>query len=229
MSPTTSKIVRLLALLTVAAALGASVAGGSSPAPLEVPELQLGDAVSQTDRDPQERAPDAGGILPDPPVLPPVAGCRHGGLVVSGATLRRVKHATLCVINAERTRRGLRRLKLDRRLRKAATRHSQDMVKRRYFSHDSPSGRKLVHRVRAVRYLRRSRSWVVGENLAWGNGAITSPEAIVQAWLASPPHRANLLSARYSSVGVGVASGTPLRRGSGATYTANFGRVRKSR
>ena len=48
----------------------------------------------------------------------------------------------------------------------------------------------------------------VGENLAWGTGPLAGARSIVNMWLASPEHRANLLRAGYHTVGVGVRSGT---------------------
>jgi hypothetical protein len=62
---------------------------------------------------------------------------------------------------------------------------------------------------------------VVGENIGWGQGALTTPRSIVDAWMASPGHRENLLSRDYTEVGLG-ALGTP-GAGAGATYTTDFG------
>src|SRR4051812_40447919 len=59
-----------------------------------------------------------------------------------------ISSATLCLLNAERTERGLRPLKLNRRLSRAATAHAGDMVRRDYFSHDSLSGASFVDRIR---------------------------------------------------------------------------------
>ena len=57
-----------------------------------------------------------------------------------------------------------------------------------------------------------------------GNGGLATPRAIVEAWMASPPHRETLLNASYRTVGIGVALGVPVRdAGDGATYTADFG------
>ena len=55
-----------------------------------------------------------------------------------------------------------------------------------------------------------SRSWSVGENLAWGTGVLATPRATVRAWMHSPDHRANLLDRRFADVGIGVAAGAPI-------------------
>ncbi|TML65334.1 MAG: CAP domain-containing protein, partial [Actinobacteria bacterium] len=63
---------------------------------------------------------------------------------------------------------------------------------------------------------------VVGENLAWGTGAYSAAKAIVQEWLASPEHRANLLRPGFRLVGVGSAVGTFVGRAGATVVTADF-------
>jgi uncharacterized protein YkwD len=131
--------------------------------------------------------------------------------------------ATLCLINSVRRAHGLSTLRLNRRLSSAARGHSRDMVRRRYFAHDTPEGLSPAHRVRATGYLAGHRRWLVGETLAWWRGSAT-PATIVTAWMHSPPHREVLLGASYRDVGLGVVLGLPGPRGhDGATYTADFG------
>jgi uncharacterized protein YkwD len=132
--------------------------------------------------------------------------------------------STICLVNAERTQRGMRPLRINRRLSRAATRHAGDMVRRTYFSHDSLSGASFVDRIRKAGYLRGPRGWVVGENLAWGTGDRSSPAAIVQAWMNSPGHRANILQRRFREVGIGMVMAAPEELpGPAATYATDFG------
>lgn len=142
--------------------------------------------------------------------------------VVPGDDLAPVRSATLCLVNLERTQRGLRPLKANGKLEKAATGHSRDMVSRSFFSHDAPGGSTMTTRIKASGYLSGARSATFGENIAWGTGSLGSPLQIVRSWMASPGHRANILSRAYAEIGVGVASGAPGQDG-GATYTTNFG------
>jgi uncharacterized protein YkwD len=139
---------------------------------------------------------------------------------------KRTRELTLCLLNEERARHGLGALTENPLLDLAATAHSDDMVTRNYFEHDTPEGSTPEDRIRGTGYVRPpGRS--VGENIAWGLGPKASPAAIVDHWMHSPPHRANILRAAFEEVGIGVAFGVPQlpgrRSGAGATYTTDFG------
>jgi len=130
-------------------------------------------------------------------------------------------------INQERAGRQLRGLGADQRLTLAAVRHARDMVRRGYFSHVIPGGRRMTSRVQATGYLRNARSWWLGETLAWGTGDRSTPAAIVAAWMDSAAHRRVLLGRQYREVGIGVALGTPFvsARDDAATYAAELGLI----
>jgi hypothetical protein len=64
---------------------------------------------------------------------------------------------------------------------------------------------------------------VVGENIGWGQGPLSTPRAMVEAWMNSPGHRRNILADDYAEVGLGLALGTPESTTWGATYTTDFG------
>lgn len=83
----------------------------------------------------------------------------------------------------------------------AAEEKLRDMFARQYFAHDNPDGEGIATAVRAAgyAYLR------VGENLALGN--FPSDQALVEAWMASPGHRANILERRFTEIGVAVGEG----------------------
>lgn len=148
--------------------------------------------------------------------------CHGAGKVPTSATLDQTRETTLCLLNAERRKHGLAKLRENEKLRVAAERHSEDMEQRHYFDHVTPGGVGHLARVRSSGYLRDTRSWSVGENIAWGSGRLATPRAIVRSWMQSPGHRENILSRRYRDIGIGLASGTP-QGGDGATYTTNFG------
>jgi uncharacterized protein YkwD len=135
--------------------------------------------------------------------------------------------STLCLLNAQRARYGLRPLRMSSQLSAAARRHAADMRRRHYFSHVSLDGTDFVKRIRRTGYLRRAGSWYVGENLAWGAGpGRSSPRGIVTAWMNSPPHRHNILDSRFREIGIGVAIGAPRRSVSSlpaGTYATSFG------
>lgn len=106
------------------------------------------------------------------------------------------ERAVVSLVNQERARAGLPALRLDAELCRLARIKSQDMRSVRYFSHTSPTYGSPFDMMRSfgVRYSS------AGENIAMG---FFSPEAVVDAWMNSEGHRANILSARYSAIGVG--------------------------
>jgi uncharacterized protein YkwD len=130
--------------------------------------------------------------------------------------------AVLCLLNAQRLTHGLPALRLDARLTRAAQAHSADMAAHRYFAHDSRDGHSFYARIARTGWTRHRSGWTVGENLAWGAGAAATPAAIVAAWMHSPPHRRNILEARYRAIGIGVADRAPNGR-RGGTYSTDFG------
>jgi uncharacterized protein YkwD len=131
---------------------------------------------------------------------------------------------TLCVLNAKRHAHGLRPLRLGKKLARAARRHSRDMVAHTYFSHTSRSGAGFTTRIARTGWMDGKHRWTVGENLAWGGGAQSTPRKIVKSWMASADHRRNILRRGFHEIGIGVANGVPVAgAGSGATYTTDFG------
>ena len=151
--------------------------------------------------------------------------CAGAGATARQASTRQLVRSTLCLLNAERRRHGLRRVRLSKRLSGAAGRHSRDMVRNGYFSHTSLSGATFVDRIRRSGYLNGAFTWMVAENLAWGAGSLSSPGKIVQAWMHSPGHRHNILTHRFVHIGIGVVRGAPqsVRGMAAATYTTDFG------
>jgi uncharacterized protein YkwD len=135
--------------------------------------------------------------------------------------------ATLCLLNAQRARYGVRPLRMSTSLSQAARRHAADMERRHYFSHVSLDGSNFVQRIRRTGYLRRAGRWFVGENLAWGAGTNrSSPRGIVAAWMNSPPHRHNILDSRFREIGIGIVVGAPRRNVfslPAGTYATDFG------
>ena len=132
-------------------------------------------------------------------------------------------NSALCLVNQERTSRGLRPLKSNRHLARAARNHANDMVARGYFSHDSMNGNSFVDRIRKAGYVPARAFPSLGEDLAWGSGSLGTPREIVQGWMESPGHRANILNPRFREGGMGVAFGDPGAGEDGVTYALDFG------
>jgi uncharacterized protein YkwD len=150
--------------------------------------------------------------------------CAGADLIPSSTNAPEIRGATLCLLNAERRAHRLRSLRSNSRLRRAAQSYAQQMVQQDFFAHVSPSGSTLIQRIRRTAYLSTAHSWSVGENLAWGTGALATPAETVQNWMDSPPHRHNILTRSFKEIGIGVALGAPGQGADGATYTTEFGR-----
>jgi len=211
----------------------ASVLPGA-PISAGVTDGRLGGALTETS-DGRPRELSQGGRL-DPRVLRPAPNLREGvaagdscanaDLQPDRANLGTIAVATVCLLNAERADRGLTALKADRRLERAALSHAGDMVEHLYFSHDGRNGSRPAQRIRAAGYLSSGGTWRIGENLAWGTGALATPRAIMAAWMNSSGHRANILQPAYREIGVSVLAGNPAsRNGAGATFVTEFGVV----
>ncbi|QIB42372.1 CAP domain-containing protein [Streptomyces aureoverticillatus] len=126
--------------------------------------------------------------------------------------LARTTADVLTLTNSHRTAAGLRPLAPDLRLTTAAQAHSADMVARAFYSHTAPDGSEPWHRAAAAGSPHRT----VGENIACGQ---RSAAEVVQGWMDSPGHRANILKPAFTHLGVGYAGG-----GSAGTYwTQLFG------
>lgn len=134
------------------------------------------------------------------------------------------ERATLCLLNQERRARGLRRLSANSDLRLAGERHARDMVERKYFAHTAPGGTSFVTRIKQTDYIPSRAAWSLGENLAWGSGAASTPRQIVRQWMDSPGHRVNILQRSYRQIGVAIVRGVPIAGiAGGATYATEFG------
>jgi uncharacterized protein YkwD len=224
----------LASTLTVAACGGDGPERESAPASVSIGEARI--ATNDRRSGGLEPSEQRGGVVQGAPSLddldrsdPPESvagrgGCGSVSLQPTESNLAQIERATRCLINVERRSRGLRGLRPNRRLARAALGHSRDMVRRSYFAHDSRSGASFSDRIRRRGYMTRATRWAVGENIAWGAGPRATPRRIVEAWMDSPPHRANILNRRFREIGLGIVLGAP-RRGTpaAATYNTAFG------
>jgi uncharacterized protein YkwD len=117
----------------------------------------------------------------------------------------------LKLVNDERVRAGQPPLEFSPLLMSAARAHSIDMAERRYLGHDSPAGDTPADRVRmmGINYEELAESLYRDDT----SNVETLPNRVVKGWLASPSHRANMLSTRFRIAAVGIA-----RSGDGKIY-----------
>ena len=104
----------------------------------------------------------------------------------------------LTLVNQQRAANGLKALSMDSALTKTATLKSQDMAKLGYFDHTSPTYGSPFDMMKQFGITYRA----AGENIAMGQ---TSPQQVMQDWMNSPGHRANILNSSFTKLGVGIA------------------------
>lgn len=102
----------------------------------------------------------------------------------------------LRLVNVERTKAGLPALKNDWELARVAEHKSQDMAQKGYFSHTSPTYGSPFDMMKAYGINYKA----AGENIAKGQ---RTPQEVVNAWMNSSGHRANILSSNFTHIGVG--------------------------
>jgi uncharacterized protein YkwD len=106
-------------------------------------------------------------------------------------------------INAQRTSRGLRALRVSRGLTAAANSHTNQMGHLGFFEHESVNGAPFWRRIQ--RFYPAGRGyWSVGENIFW-ESPDTSAASAVREWMHSPPHRENILDSEWRDVGISAA------------------------
>jgi uncharacterized protein YkwD len=163
------------------------------------------------------------GLTAIPAVAAAASPCSSAAGKPSTMTPATMLSDTQCLLNQKRAEHGLPALELDSQLTRAALGHSRDMVAKRYFQHDSLSGRRFGTRIASTGWMDGRRRWAVGENIAWGAGSRATPRAIMRSWMRSAPHRYNILHGGFRVVGIGVTRGTPVAGLRGGTYTTDFG------
>lgn len=125
----------------------------------------------------------------------------------SGVTARIVQ-----LVNAERAKAGCQPLTLNSTLTKAAQAHSADMAAHQNMSHTGSDGSTPGDRITRAGYTWSS----YGENVAYG---YSTPEQVMDGWMTSPGHRANILNCSFKEIGVGLAQPNSY-------WTQDFGTAR---
>ncbi len=149
-----------------------------------------------------------------------LAGLAGGSGDTAGGPVARadMERVVVAQVNRVRARHGLRPLRPARPLARAARGHSRFLAARGVLQHEDARGRPFWVRLVAAGY---PRDRAMGENLAQVGGCGPPPaRRAVALWMASPGHRANVLSPRYRAIGVGAVTTGGCRA---AAVTADFG------
>ncbi|MBO0916600.1 sigma-70 family RNA polymerase sigma factor [Streptomyces laculatispora] len=117
----------------------------------------------------------------------------------------------VALANKERAAAGCGPLEEDAQLTDAAQRHSDDMSARDFFEHTNPDGADPGRRIADAGY----RWSTYGENIARGQ---QTPESVMESWMNSPGHRANILNCSFKDLGIGIHKGP-----GGPWWTQDFG------
>lgn len=115
---------------------------------------------------------------------------------VESGDLHAYEQGVFDLTNEERVKNGLAPFKMDKALSDVAREKSNDMKQKGYFDHQSPTYGSPFDMMKQFGITYQS----AGENIAMGQ---RSPEEVVQAWMNSPGHRANILNGSFTHLGVG--------------------------
>lgn len=175
-----------------AEAVNAKPAPGGVRKSVVLPPVAKLPPLTQPPRSPVLGAP-APGRVSDRPVV----------LEIAVSDLDAAERPVLRDINAVRRGHGLHALRFSRQLAAAAGAHARVLAVNGHFTHDWSDGRAFGTWILRFYPLGAHRTWSAGENLVWSTEPLL-PDAAVAEWLASPPHRRNLLDRRWRELGIGI-------------------------
>ena len=140
-------------------------------------------------------------------------------------SLKGARKAIRCLINNVRDNQGRSRLSNDKRIARAAYKHTNYMEDHHCFSHQCSGEPSLGSRLRRSDYIQARHSrYGYAENLGAGSANLATPRGIVRMWMGSSGHRSAILSRSWDEFGVGFVKGTiQSRSGAGGIYTVDFG------
>ncbi|MCI3225940.1 CAP domain-containing protein [Streptomyces sp. NP-1717] len=172
-----------------------------SPSPTRSPSKKAAPKPSKSTSAPRPSTADP---APKPDPTPTADDPKPGG---GGGLAEQVT----TLVNSERAKAGCGPVSTNSQLDTAALRHSQDMAAKGYFDHNSPDGKDPGDRITAAGY-----QWsTYGENIARGQQTAAQ---VMEGWMKSPGHRANILNCAFKEIGVGVHS-----ESGGPWWTQAFG------
>ncbi|HEX2102267.1 MAG TPA: CAP domain-containing protein [Solirubrobacteraceae bacterium] len=140
---------------------------------------------------------------------PAYADCPDADLQADEQTVALVREAMLCVINERRAEVGRQPLRASRHLQRSATAHSRDMVEHSYLAHEEQGRPTLLARVRGAGYFDGTATALFSENIGVAPLGGATARVLVDAWMTSPEHRANVLHPMFADLGVGSAFAEP--------------------
>ncbi|MEW2162642.1 sigma-70 family RNA polymerase sigma factor [Streptomyces sp. NPDC007084] len=180
-----------------------SASASPSPSPSASKTAKKPKPSKKTSRPPRPSAPAPATSAPPAPAASAVPRAQPA----PAGTVDQV----VALVNQERAAAGCGPVTEDPELEEAALNHSADMAARDFFDHSNPDGEDPGERITAAGY----RWSTYGENIARGQ---QTPAAVMDSWMNSPGHRANILNCSFKNIGVGVHKGS-----GGPWWTQDFG------
>jgi uncharacterized protein YkwD len=196
------------ALPQTATAPQTAIPAATAPA---APQVTVQPSAKQTVAAPRP-ARTAAPTAPRPTAAPASAAPAAPSTPEPTATAAGVTAEILRLVNAERNQAGCRPLVLNSTLSKAAQAHSADMAAHQNMSHTGSDGSSPGDRITRAGYTWSS----YGENVAYG---YSTAQQVMDGWMSSPGHRANILNCGFKEIGVGLAQ-------PGSYWTQDFGTAR---
>lgn len=134
--------------------------------------------------------------------------CEDAGADAEEVPTRGLRRAVLCLANKARAQHDTGRLGRESPLQKAAQHHANEMSETDCLASRCPGEPDLEGRIRKAGYLDGARKWGYAEN----TGCAISAAAMVESWLESSVHRANILDSKFRDLGVGIVEKGPESR-----------------
>jgi uncharacterized protein YkwD len=140
------------------------------------------------------------------------APCPNAEANIAGLAIPDFEAAVLCELNQRRAENGLAPLRSNDLLHDAAYVYATSMLAGRFYDHygdfvGNDSRSNVIRRLRFFGYIRPHWSWIVGEVLRGAHPDTSTPKLVVDAWMASPLHRVEVLKPRFRDVGVAAVHG----------------------
>ncbi|NEA00812.1 CAP domain-containing protein, partial [Streptomyces sp. SID10116] len=183
-----------------------SAAPSASPKRSASPSAKPKPSKTKKEKKKAKPSPDRTSAAPKPKPKPEAPDPKPAPQQPSGTA-----EQVVALVNTERAKAGCGPVRSNGKLATAAAKHSADMAARDYFDHTSPDGTDPGDRITAAGY----RWSTYGENIARGQ---QSPAAVMDSWMKSPGHKANILNCDFKELGVGIHNGS-----GGPWWTQAFG------
>ncbi|MGW8879672.1 CAP domain-containing protein [Streptomyces mirabilis] len=176
-------------------------------------------------------------VVAAPPAAAVTCDAAAANRAPTAGTITQARAAVMCLINAQRTQRGLPSLTISQALTNASQQHGVAAVQLKWWGpgkdpHRNPrTGSTPQSRIQAAGYCPNPRSWEFNEITYTGWGGSGTPQAAVNWWMNSPAHRAVILKPSLREIGPWAQPGSADRAGASSpnagTYVVTFGHCQR--